>query len=343
MSTPAAQIELDYFDGRSARAHRVTAHVSGATLYLRGSGVVRSVPVAEVQWPQRTQRGARVAHLADGASLHAADAAAFDAWARASELPESVVTRAEQSWRWVGGAVAVLAALCVAMYLWGLPLVTRGVLSFVPHSVDTALGEAALESFRTDMLAPSTLPPAEQARLRAAFEAALKRAYPQGNIPPHQVYFHKSKIGPNAFALPGGTIVMTDELVKLVNGDADVITGVLAHELGHVEHRHGMRMLVQTTLLGVAASVAFGDFSSVLAVAPVVLGQAAYSRDAEREADQAAIRILKDAGIPPRVMVTFFERLSTLDEDRERSTLGIALASHPADAERIRVFEEASR
>ena len=82
-----AQIELDYFDGRSARAHRVAAHVSGATLYLRGSGIVRSVPVAEVQWPQRTQRGARVVHLADGASLHTADAAAFDAWARASALP----------------------------------------------------------------------------------------------------------------------------------------------------------------------------------------------------------------------------------------------------------------
>ena len=60
----------------------------------------------------------------------------------------------------------------------------------------------------------------------------------------------------------------------------------------------------------------------------MVVGQAAYSRDAEREADQAAIRIMKDAGIPPRVMVTFFQKLATLDEDRERSTMGIALASH---------------
>lgn len=343
MRPPGARIELDYFDGRSARAHRVEAYIANGTLYLRGSGIARGVPTAGLTWPVRSRRGARVLHLPDGASLHGSDAAAFDAWAQACGHGQSLVARAEQSWRWVGAAVALLIALSTAMYLWGLPWVARGALAFVPTSVDSTLGEAALRSISTDMLQPSALPEAEQRRLRSAFEAALRRAYPDGRVPVHQVHFHKGDMGPNAFALPGGAIVMTDELVKLVGGDADIVTGVLAHELGHVAHRHGMRMLVQTALLGVAASVAFGDFSSLLAAAPVILGQAGYSRDAEREADQAAIRILKAAGISPAVMATFFEKLGSVDADRQASRLGIALASHPADEERIRVFREAAR
>ena len=73
-------------------------------------------------------------------------------------------------------------------------------------------------------------------------------------MPAHRIEFRKSRIGPNAFALPGGSIVITDELVALVDGDAAVVTGVLGHELGHVRHRDGMRMLLQASAVGVLAS-----------------------------------------------------------------------------------------
>jgi Zn-dependent protease with chaperone function len=110
-----------------------------------------------------------------------------------------------------------------------------------------------------------------------------------------------------------------------------------------------------------------GDFSTVLAGVPVLLGQASYSRDAEREADQESVRILKAAGISPAVMVTLFERIAakkngdTKDTGKterpgpaaeagkpgdglpdEESWLGIAFASHPADAERVRFFMDAA-
>jgi predicted Zn-dependent protease len=119
-----------------------------------------------------------------------------------------------------------------------------------------------------------------------------------------------------------------------------------------------MRLLVQVGALGVIASAVFGDFSSLLAASPALLGQAAYSRNAEREADAESARVLKDAGISPAVMITFFERLAARDrpEDgaaggasapgpadnrpREASGLGIAIASHPAG--RIAFFRAAA-
>ena len=158
----------------------------------------------------------------------------------------------------------------------------------------------------------------------------------------------KTRLGPNAFALPGGSIVVTDEMLQLLAGRDDVLIGVLGHELGHVRRRHGMRLLVQATLIGTAASIAWGDFSAVLAAAPALLGQSAYSRDFEREADDDAITLLRANGMSPAVMVELFERLAASRtaaggvDPSGGFDLGIALASHPADAERMQRFRAAA-
>ena len=138
-------------------------------------------------------------------------------------------------------------------------------------------------------------------------------------------------------------------MLQLLEGRDDVLIGVLGHELGHVRRRHGMRMMVQAALIGTAASIAWGDFSSVLATAPALLGQSAYSRDFEREADDDAITLLRANGLSPALMAELFERLRAGrpagDEEqagRGAFDLGIALASHPADAERMQHFRDAA-
>ncbi len=126
-----------------------------------------------------------------------------------------------------------------------------------------------------------------------------------------------------------------------------------------------MRLLGQTTLLGAATSVAFGDFSTLLAGVPALLGQLGYSRDLEREADDDAIAFLHANGISPLVMITMFEALArpagaqpgaaaasapeplsapdaASAPEAPAQGLGIAFSSHPADAERIARFRNAA-
>jgi Zn-dependent protease with chaperone function len=348
--TAPATVQADYFDGASARAHRVQLSIAADHLLVNGDGVVLQVPLSDVQWPERTRHGKRVAHLRDGGSLQAEHAASWDAWLAAAGVRESRVVQLQQSWRATTIAVVALLLLAGAGYLWGLPWAARAVVTFVPHSIDRSLGDAAWESLAPRWLAPSALPPARQQALRTGFARMVERTYPQRSRPVYELYFQGSahgRLGANAFALPGGRIVITDELVRLLEGRDDVVLGVLAHELGHVHHRHGVRSLVQVTLLSTATSVALGDFSSVLAAAPVLLGHLAYSRDFEREADQHAVRMLRANEVSPEVMVTLFERLASSRgggrEHGSASDLGIAIASHPADAERIRLFREAAR
>ena len=348
---PASEgLNAEYFDGRSARAQAVLLRWHGATLQIRGDGIHIDLPAHQVQCPERTRHGVRVAHLAAGGSLQALDALAWDAWMRASGRRESLVVSAQQSWRWTLVGVAGLALLFAALAVWGIPWLSRAALLAIPASIDTRIGETTLAGLDRHLLQPSALDPTLRQRVSDAFEKAL-RAQAAGSVPPHSLVFRSSRIGPNAFALPGGTMVMTDQLAKLFENEPDSLTGVLAHELGHVRHRHGMRMVVQASVIGLVSSLAFGDFSSVLAGAPVLLGQQSYSRDAEREADAHSAAVLKAAGISPAVMVGFFEKMNALPADKEHgvergkgsaSWLGIAIASHPADEERIAFFRAAA-
>jgi predicted Zn-dependent protease len=125
--------------------------------------------------------------------------------------------------------------------------------------------------------------------------------------------------------------------------------GVLAPEFGHVQQRQGLRLLVLGTVRAGVAAVVFGDFSPVLAAAPAALGNASYSRAAEREADQVSAQMLTAAGLSPLAMVRFFEVLDTRFQrqppetsDLDSAWSGISIASHPADAERIRFFRAAA-
>ena len=336
-----------YFDGRSAKALTVQLQFSGDQLHISGETVERSVKISGVQWPERTRHGKRIAHLPGGGLVQTDDSTAWDAWQQAHGRHDSLVVKMQQSWRAVLASMVLLVTLLGGVYVWGLPMLADAAVSATPRAIDVSLGESALSAIDNSFMLPSQTSALEQRRIELAWQQAVD-ALPPGKAPQWTLVFRKSRIGPNAFALPGGTIVMTDELVKLVDGDTQVLTAVLAHELGHVEHRDGLRMLVQVAVLGSISSMLLGDFSTVLAAAPALLGQAQYSRAAEHQADVYSLRVLKAAHIAPSAMVTLFDKLAEhrsndkpkANEKTEESLLGIAFASHPTDAERIAFFKQ---
>jgi Zn-dependent protease with chaperone function len=349
-----AGLAVDYFDGLSARPRPARLSWWGTDrdrrlrihLLDRDGPASVDVPWNEVQWPERQRHGPRIAHLAPGGELHCHDHRAWDAFTREAGVEPSWVVRAQQNWPSTAAALAVLLGLLTAGYLWGLPRAAQSLVAITPPTVDQRVGELALASVADRWLKPSELPTADQARLREKFKDLVARSFASGTAPAYDLRFHKSSIGPNAFALPGGMIVLTDELVKLVDGRDDVVLGVLAHELGHVRHRHGMRTLVQFTVLGAVTSIALGDFSTVLAGAPALVGQMAYSRDFERQADAESARMLRAAGLSPEAMVVFFEKVAQWHKDKPAQSgfdPGIAFSSHPADADRIAFFREAAK
>lgn len=146
----------------------------------------------------------------------------------------------------------------------------------------------------------------------------------------------------NAFALPGGIIVLNSGLILAATGPEQV-AGVLAHEAAHVTLRHGLRQIIGTVGLFAGVQALFGDATGLMAVLidnSALLLIRKYSRDYEREADETGWAYLKAAGIDPRGMIAFFHLLLEEAEKGEASPAGPGealhfLSTHPATPERI--------
>ena len=109
----------------------------------------------------------------------------------------------------------------------------------------------------------------------------------------------------NAFALPGGSMVMTTEILKLPD---DQIIGVLAHEIAHVKQRHILRELIRATIFSSIMGLLLGDASAFLVVDPQTVSNLIalnYSRKHESEADQTALKLLDNSRIDHTGLIRF--------------------------------------
>jgi predicted Zn-dependent protease len=136
----------------------------------------------------------------------------------------------------------------------------------------------------------------------------------------------------NAFAVPAGYVVVNTGLIEAAD-TAEEVAGVLAHEVQHIELRHTLKNLVHSLGLRVALALALGDISgSALGDVAARLGELKFSRDLEREADHKGLAALKQAGIAPQGMVTFFAKLARQEGGVTPPAL---LSTHPASEDRM--------
>lgn len=145
---------------------------------------------------------------------------------------------------------------------------------------------------------------------------------------------------PNAFALPGGIIVLFDGLIQLSDTPEEV-AAVLGHEMGHVIHRDPTRLTLRSAESVGILGMVFGDFSGG-AVALIVAEQliaASYSQNAEANADSFAHQLMADAKLPSEPMAIFFDKLN--QEYGGEPDLLSHLASHPDLVGRVQAARDA--
>ena len=332
-------VEARYFDGRSSRPTTVRLTVGDGQLEIIGDEVdfqvTRRVPFAELRVSEPLAHAPRIVTFADGAFCEIADNAAFSQILAEAGHRDSFVVAWQSRWRGVLGAVLGLLVFLFVAYRWVLPVVAEYAALRVPLAWEEGLGREATAFLEKRIFEPTQLSSDRREALTDRFEAIAPddpRSY--------EIRFRASKIGPNALALPGGVIYVTDALVELAP-DNEAVLGVLAHELGHIDRRHLMRRLFASAAVGAAAAVLFGDVSTVLAALPAILIELDYSRSMEREADLYAVELLRAHGISTGSVATLFERMQKAHDKRGSSSdWPPYLSTHPPTPERVELFRK---
>ncbi|MDH5287535.1 MAG: M48 family metallopeptidase [Betaproteobacteria bacterium] len=323
------------FDGRSGAGEIVAVAIDGGVLRLASRQRVERYRLAELRIAESFEHAPTMVVLPGGATLEIRDPErTLGAALAVAGLRPSLVVRLQRNWAAALACLVVLVGLLAWGYVNGLPLLARAVTSVIPADVERRMGESVLEVLDARSLKPSGLPLARSQAIARAFAAAAARSAPGVAV---RLEF---RAGPaNAFALPGGAIVLFDGLVKTAESDDEVL-GALGHELGHVVHRHSTRQFVQVLGVAAVASLLWGDFSSVAANAPLLMGAFRYGREFEREADEYAIAFMRDNGMPVEALDSLFARL---EKERGAGLLPDFATTHPSTAERRERVRDASR
>ena len=311
-----------YSDGRTAATHPVTVHLGDA---LEFSGPNSPGPET---WAYSKLQTATPLHWKDneallrfpgrpGATLFVANPGFVSALLkRAPHLSSG-----GQRWRYALPGLLIVAALLLAvgaMFVFSWQP-ARALASLIPYNVRVAIGEKAAMNLSGDH-AICTSPEGNKALDQMV--ARLSSASGSAN-PFHVRVVHWDIL--NAFAVPGGQIVVSGDLIKEADSP-DEVAGVLAHEMGHGLELHPESGIIRTLGLSAIIELFASGQSGTLSNVGALLIQLHYSREAEHEADVDAMRILHDADISPRPLAVFFRRLL-----KHESADGDGAADKPQD------------
>lgn len=328
----------DYMDGQTGRVQRVRM----ATLNTPAGEVLRILlPDGEtkVDWPLADIR--EIPDMADGKQLMLGLAGDYPArlFIDDKDLAKELAPLFPDLKRrhkdpnvlrrllMLGTASIASVALIVFVLV---PVMADQLATMLPAKGEKALGDSTFEQIRS-ALAENTeigLPLCEEPEGRAALEKMRARLIP-GTDFPYPISIHVlDHAMVNAFALPGGHIVLFRGLLNDATSPEEV-AGVLGHEMGHVEHRDPTRLALRSAGSVGVLGLLLGDFAggAVVLFLTERLIQAQYSRGAEAGSDVYAHALLSKAELPTAPMGDFFLRLQSEHGDEEG--LLSHLASHP--------------
>ncbi len=348
--------QAEFYDGLSARAKTAWIEVHESAISVSIEGVSQSYPFKEIEVQAKLGNAKRIIDLPDDMRLEADNIDALESAMSSSSLSFwKALHYLENHLVWV--MVALVGTVFAGwMFLQhGVPKLAEYVAKATPPGIEKSLGEQVLKGLDHKKLGYFTASKTKEAR-KNEISMALESLCQANACPSYQLEFRDSVIGANAFALPGGIMVVTDDLVKLARNNDEIIA-VLAHELGHVKQRHAFRQSIQGTLAGLVLAAITGDVSTLGSGLPAALMQMQYSREHELEADHFALASMQKSCLPPRAFAEILYRIQNQhlhlgDKNAKKKTakqeaggsynpISDMLSTHPNTMDRIKPFLEA--
>ncbi len=330
-----AGFEGSFVDGKSPVRRTVIVSLDGNDLHIFGDG-------ADVRWPLKKIRADDSPGQGEYFISVRGD---HDARLNVKRIPVEVMAvlahkaphafhkkhLRRQSAALVIGLAAGAAAL-VAIAFVGVPRLAKPLADIVPSSVEARMGQGIMNEVDQALGIPIPNPTA-QAQLQhvvSRIDAVAHAGFPL------RAHLIDSGIS-NAFALPGGNVVVTCPLINELQSPAE-LQAVLAHEIAHVTKRHVMAGLIRAVgaQISLAALTGAGGGQTLVTIANQA-AQLSFTREDEAEADRTGIAYLDAAKLDASGLSSFFDRMAAAKGKEEER--GAFLSDHPpskarADASR---------
>ncbi len=310
------EITGDFFDGSASVRRSAAITVNDAeqvTIYALENGERERIyrcDLSEIEISPRLGKTPRYLNFENGANFETNDHDNVDRLleqTRRNPVPQ-LIHKLESRL-----AIVLVFAVFVIGFMWagvkyGIPAVADTIAQELPAEYSQYIGQEAIEILDQVAFEPTELPTARQKELNRLFQTYTDD-YPDYAI---TVQFRKAEgIGANAFALPNGTIVFTDDMVDLAENDNELVA-ILGHEIGHVVHRHVLRRIIQDSTLTMLMLLVTGDVSSASSIVlalPTIMLDMSYSRKFEIEADDFAFDFLTTHQLKPDHFANIMQRL----------------------------------
>ena len=231
------------------------------------------------------------------------------------------------------GGFAVVALL---FYL-AIGLMVQSLLARIPPAWEKQIGSQAMDELKQEVVF------VQQPKLRAKLDwavAPLLKSLPNGGTN-YEFYLIEHPL-PNAFALPGGYVVVTTSLLELADRPEE-IAGVISHEVAHVTRKHGFRMIISSAgpyLIFKLFSESGSGLLGMLGSGSGLLASQSFSQEYELEADATGWQTMVNAHLDPRGLPDMLKKLQNVYESYNFSEHEFqAFSSHPPTNKRIRVLE----
>lgn len=249
------------------------------------------------------------------------------------EQVKQIQQRGDMARRWRLVLYSLIACVLVAwLGAMASGAAMRLAVNRIPRSWDAKEGNALIQKMEKRL--PFVTNSNVVAQL-AAIAEPLTRAVPTNEV---QFQFHVLALSaPNAFALPGGHIIVTTGMLRLTDRPEELL-GVLAHEMAHVTQRHALRHEISGKGPIYMVQILSGGRSGALealAFPSELLAYESFSQEYEREADAVGWKYLLAANVNPQGMIDIFRKLQSSDGESEHT----AFDSHPALEKRIAWLE----
>lgn len=256
------------------------------------------------------------------------------------------LARLESNWKLVAASFVINPCFIWWMIAIGIPGGAERLVPLLPDSVSQSASKQTMALFeRLDVLEDTKLDHARQDQIHAEWQSAQERLgmrYDADKL----LLRHAPSIGANAFALPDGTIVVTDQLISLLEEKEDALLAVLLHEQGHVHHQHGLKLAARSAATALFFSLLLGDIQGageLVIGASSSLLDSAFSRDMEREADSYSLEKLTQLGKSPHAFADAMKGFQSVAGEDDNENILKYLSTHPSTQQRIETAEEAAR